>query len=143
MTPATISWLSASGVVHPLEIEVGRNFSLSETLTMACRGGKRVASWGPYEIKPELYERALARIELLRSGKVAYSGIGSRPGAMNCIEAAGDIAAAHAFRPGSSWGAAASETIVRHLRRFFKNGGEPNDAIAQSVMSNGCQEPFG
>jgi hypothetical protein len=138
VTPATISWLSVTGVVHPLHSEVGRNFSLTETLAMACQGGKRVGSWGPYEINPELYQRALARIALLKSGKVAYSGIGSRPGAMNCIEAAGDIAA-HAFRPGSSWGLTASETIVRHLRRFFKNRGQPNDAVAQFVMSNGSQ----
>jgi hypothetical protein len=138
VAPATISWLSATGVVHPLQFEVGRNFSLTETLAMACQGGKRVLSWGPYEIKPELYQRALARIELLRSGKVAYSGIGFRPGAMNCIQAAGDIAPIP-FRPGSSWGLAASETIVRHLRRFFKNGGQPNDTVAQSVMSNGCE----
>jgi hypothetical protein len=138
VAPATISWLSATGVVHPLQSESGRNFSLTETLAMACQGGKRVASWGPYEIKPELYQRALARIELLRSGKVAYSGIGTRPGAMNCIQAAGDIAHIP-FRPGSSWGIAASEAIVRHLRRFFNNGGQPNDAVAQSVMLNGCQ----
>jgi hypothetical protein len=139
VTAATISWLSVSGVVHPLRLEAGRNFSLTETLAMACQGGKQVASWGPYEIKLELYQRALARIELLSSGKVAYSGVGSRPGAMNCIQAAGDITHIP-FRPGSSWGIAASEAIVRHLRRFLRNGGQPNDTIAQSVMANGCQD---
>jgi hypothetical protein len=55
---------------------------------------------------------------------------------MNCIEAAGDIGHIP-LRPGSSWGLAASEAIVRHLRRFFKSG-QPND-IAQSVMSQGCE----
>ena len=139
VTPATISWLSATGDVHPLQVEEGRNFSLTETLAMACQGGKRVANWGPYEISADLYRRALARIELLRSGQVAFSAVGSRPGAMNCIQAAGDLGHSP-FRPGSSWGLAASEAIVRHLHRFFKNGGQPNYTIAQSVMSKGCPE---
>ena len=138
VTPATISWLPATGTVHPLQVEEGRNFSLTETLALACQSGKRVANWGPYEISADLYRRALARIELLRSGKVAFSALGFRPGTMNCIQAAGDIAHTP-FRPGSSWGLAASQAIVRHLRRFFKNGGQTNDTIAQSVMSNGCQ----
>jgi hypothetical protein len=138
VTPATISWLPATGTVHPLQVEEGRNFSLAETLAVACQNGKRVANWGPYEISADLYRRALARIELLRSGKVAFNALGFHSGAMNCIEAAGDIAHTP-FRPGSSWGLAASQAIVRHLRRFFKNGGQPNDTIAQSVMSKGCQ----
>ena len=136
VTPATISWLPASGEVHPLQVERGRNFSLIETLAIACQGGKRVANWGPYEVTADLYRRALARIELLRSGRVAFSAVGSHPHAMNCIEAAGDIGHTP-LRPGSSWGVAASEAIVRHLRRFFKSG-QPNDIIAQSVMSQGC-----
>jgi hypothetical protein len=138
VTPSTISWLPATGVVRPLQIEQGRNFSLTETLAIACEGGKRVANWGPFEIKADLYRRALARIELLRSGKVAFSAVGFPPGAMNCIEAAGDIGHTR-FHPGSSWGLGASEAIVQHLRRFFKNGGRANDTIAQSVMSKGCR----
>jgi hypothetical protein len=137
VTPATISWLPATGAVHPLQVERGRNFSLTETLAIACQGGKRVANWGPYEIKPDLYRRALARIELLRSGMVAFSAVGFHGGTMNCIEAAGDIAHTP-FRPGSSWGIAASKAIVRHLRRYFKNGGQANDIVARSVMLTEC-----
>jgi hypothetical protein len=48
--PATISWLPATGVVQPFGAEKGHNFSLDETLHLACRSGRQVTSWGPYEI---------------------------------------------------------------------------------------------
>jgi hypothetical protein len=75
---------------------------------MACRDGKRVASWGPYETNFDLYQRALARIRLLASGRVAYSGLALFPGTMNCIKAAGDITDTP-LNQGISWGFAASE----------------------------------
>jgi hypothetical protein len=128
----TISWLPSTGVVHPMEIERGRNFSLAQTLALACQTGKRVSHFGPYEIKPELYRQALKRIALLNSGSVAYSPLNG-PGRMNCIEAAGDITDAY-FDPGSSWGAAASEAIVRHLTPYLKKPGP---------ITNIANTPFG
>ena len=89
--PATISWLPSTGVVQLFGAEKGRNFSLAQTLGMACRAGSEVKSWGPYEIRPELYRRALRRIRLLISGRIAYSMMDILPSTMNCIDAAGDI----------------------------------------------------
>src|SRR3954463_13750067 len=41
--PVTISWLPATGVVRLLRVERGRNFSLAQTLAMACQTGKQIA----------------------------------------------------------------------------------------------------
>ncbi|HEY9713025.1 MAG TPA: hypothetical protein V6C72_06125, partial [Chroococcales cyanobacterium] len=73
--PATISWLPATGVVQVFGSEKGHNFTVAQTLKMACRSGRQVKSWGPYEIEPALYRRALKRIRLLNSGRVQYSMI--------------------------------------------------------------------
>lgn len=79
VNPATISWLSTTGAVSLLGAREGRNYSFSDTLAIACRDGKRVGSWGPYETNRDLYQRALARIQLLASGRVAYSLLALRP----------------------------------------------------------------
>jgi hypothetical protein len=91
VVPATISWFPTTGVVHLIGVEPGRNVSLRQTLAIACQGRKHVATWGPYEIPSALYQRVLARIRLLESGRIDYSALSLRPGSLNCIEAAGDI----------------------------------------------------
>ena len=63
-----------------------------------------------------------------------------RPGTMNCIEAAGDITNTP-FRPGLSWGFAASEAVVRHLGPFLKNGKRISATVAVSLpIWNRCGE---
>ncbi len=121
--PPTISWLPSAGAVHPFSTEKGRNFSLSQTLKMAKRAGAQVRSWGPYEIRPELYQLALSRIHLLNSGRIAYSMLGTGPSAMNCIEAAGDLTR-EPLETGMSWGFEATSEVVRHLSPYFKNHGK-------------------
>jgi hypothetical protein len=138
VAPATISWLPATGVVRPFAVKSGRNFSLAQTLVMACRAGKQVASWGPYEITFGLYRRAVARIRLLKSGRVAYSQLSLHPGTMNCIEAAGDLTETP-FRPRISWGFAGSEAVVRHLSPYLKNGGRINKSVANMPIWNKCR----
>ena len=133
--PDTISWLPADGGVSLIGTEQGRNFSLAETLAMACRDGKRVARWGPYETSFDLYQRALARIGLLASGRVSYSGLALVPGTMNCIKAAGDITDT-AFVAGIFWGLAASEAVVHHFSQFFKNGGRIDKPVARMILSD-------
>jgi hypothetical protein len=137
VAPATISWFPATGVVHLVGVERGRNLSLPQTLAIACQGRKHVASWGPYEIPPALYQRVLARIKLLESGRIDFSALSLRPGSMNCIEAAGDITNMP-FHPLMSWGHRASKAIVRRLSPFFKEGGRINRTVARMVRRNGC-----
>jgi hypothetical protein len=138
VAPATISWFPADGGVNLVGVERGRNFSLRQTLAIACQGRKQVATWGPYEIPPALYQRVLARINLLESGRINYSALSLRRGSMNCIEAAGDITN-KPFHPLMSWGHQASEAIVRHLSPFFKDGERVNRTVARMVLWNACQ----
>jgi hypothetical protein len=137
VAPATISWFPADGGVRLVGVERSRNFSLRQTLAIACQGRKHVATWGPYEIPPALYRRVLARIKLLESGRIDFSALSLRPGSMNCIEAAGDITN-KPFRPLMSWGHQASRAVVRHLSPFFKDGGRINRTVARMVLQSGC-----
>ena len=135
--PATISWLPSTGVVRLFGAERGRNFSLAQTMGMACRAGREVKSWGPYEIRPELYRRALRRIRLLNSGRIAYSMIDILPGTMNCIDAAGDITRTP-LDTGMSWGFAATIEVVRHLSPYFMNNGRVVKAVAKMPIWATC-----
>jgi len=118
VSPLTISWLPATKKVQPFGSERGHNFSLAETLQMACHAGRRVQSWGPYEITAELFERAKTRLALLQSGRVSYSMINSLPRSMNCITAAGDITSMP-LDTGILWGVAASAKVVKHLSPYI------------------------
>lgn len=136
--PATISWLPATGVVQPFGVEKGRNFSLVDTLSMACHAHRRVKSWGPYEIKPELYQSAKKRIRLLESGSIAYSMIDAQPHAMNCITAAGDITPQH-LDTGILWGVAASAAVVHHLSPYFVGDGHALRGLADLLKGKACR----
>jgi hypothetical protein len=137
VAPATISWFPADGGLRLVGVERGRNFSLPQTLAMACQSNKHVATWGPYEIPPALYQQVLARIKLLESGRIDFSALSLRPGSMNCIEAAGGITN-KPFHPVISWGHQASRAVVRHLSPFFKDGGRINPTVARMVLWSGC-----
>jgi len=115
--PSTISWLPKTGNVVPFGAEEGRNFSLDETLSLACQAGRDVKSWGPYEIKPELYRSAMRRLKLLHSHRIRYAMMGG-PNAMNCITAAGDLTPRR-LDTGILWGVAASDAVVRHLSPYI------------------------
>lgn len=137
LRPATISWLPASGVVQPLGAERGRNFSLDETLQNACHAERSVKAWGPYEVKPALYERALQRVRLLQSGRIRYSMINGAPQAMNCIKAAGDITPAP-LDTGLLWGVAAGAAVARHLSPFFVGRGHAPEQLERIAHAKTC-----
>jgi hypothetical protein len=134
--PATISWLPATGVVQLFGSEKGHNFTLAQTLQMACRSGRQLKSWGPYEIKPALFQRALRRIRRLQSGRIQYSMIDSDAGTMNCIDAAGDLTPIP-FDSGIAWGFVASDAVVQHLAPYFKQSRSVNLLLTRNV----CQPP--
>jgi hypothetical protein len=137
--PATISWLPASGFVEPFSSVRGRNFTLGQTLQMACRSGREVKSWGPYEIEPALYQRALKRVRLLNSGRVLYSMIDG-PGTMNCIDAAGNFTPTP-LDTGIAWGFVASNAVVQHLSHYFIGGGTKVTALAKMLVPRACSRP--
>jgi hypothetical protein len=118
----TISWLPRDLEIRTLALlpECGHNFELHETLRYALANGERVSLWGPYQVEPELYARALNQIALLESGEVLYKAndMGHRSDRVsNCIHAVSTVVDGPRLRvlsPG--WGETASYVV---LRRFL------------------------
>jgi hypothetical protein len=118
----TISWLPVDGDVVLLRAlpECGRNWGLYETLKLVTGEGERVSMWGPYQVCPELYDRAVAQATYLNSGAVRYkaidTGYPSRRVA-NCIHAVDDLSCETArLRLGeAAWGEPASYYLTLTL----------------------------
>jgi len=90
----TISWLPRDFLTNPhlcvfdgpgarlfpkqnkCPISPGRNFTLAETIKLAVDAKNAVAMWGPYEIRKEAFNRAVARKRLLDQGKIKYRVVG-------------------------------------------------------------------
>jgi hypothetical protein len=116
-SPATISWLPATGIVRDRGPERGKNFSLGATLRLARRHRRTVRAFGPYEIEPKIYQRAHGRIRQLNSGKLAYTMINGPPNAVNCILAVSAVGGP--LSTGWSWGFAASRQVAQHLSSAY------------------------
>jgi len=121
----TISWLPRSLDIRVLRRfgEPGANFGLKETLEVAAGVGARIYEWGPFEIKPELYKRALRQIDTLNSGRILYKAVDANwrgNGASNCIHAVADVDTDRGFlKVGREYGAAASAMVAEHLSPWF------------------------
>jgi hypothetical protein len=118
----TISWLPCNGVVRTLALlpECGHNFELHATIRHVQSTGQRVSLWGPYQIEPDLYARALRRIAQLQSGAILYKAndAGYRSDRVtNCIHAVSTIVEGPRLRVASpGWGDVASYAVLRRLR---------------------------
>jgi hypothetical protein len=119
----TISWLPTRLVVELmcLSPEAGTNFDLPTSLQIAYTQGATVTMFGPFQIKAELYDRALEHIDRLESGKIRYKAIdtGFRTAvASNCIHAVSDLTVnrpcLRVASPG--WGVFASHLVALRLR---------------------------
>jgi hypothetical protein len=123
----TISWYPASLEVRVarLQTERGVNLSLTDTLRLAGTLGARVSHWGPFQIRRELYDRAVAQVARLQSGCVQYKVLDAdvRPSwATNCIHAISDLDTAGGLLvTGTARGDQASHLVVQHLRRWMVN----------------------
>jgi hypothetical protein len=120
----TISWLPATLTVRPLRLrpETGKNLDLPETLKLAVSQDADVTAWGPYRIRKELYDRAVAQIDRLKGGQIAYKAIdGIRwPGmATNCFHAISDVLDGPLLDTGTAYGNPASEMVRDHLSRWI------------------------
>jgi hypothetical protein len=92
----TISWLAAKKQVCLFRLfpEPGFNFSLESTLQWAFSVQARISMWGPYQIKAELYDKALMQKARLESGAIQYKvvDVGYRHhSASSCIHGVCDI----------------------------------------------------
>jgi hypothetical protein len=130
----TLSWLPRSLDVEAWRLlpEPGRNLDLHSTLSLAIRWGDRISLWGPYQIRPELYARALRQKNRLESGAVSYKAVNPAfdgDAVCNCVDAiiavSGEEPPPRVMRQG--WGDVASCYVVRHLVPWIVPSGANND----------------
>jgi len=125
----TISWMPATGDimwVRPLP-ECGRNWTFDETMQQVQSGNEQVAMWGPYQIQPELFYRAVAQFIHLENDRVFYKALDIGYPAervSNCFQAVGDLTGdtARTLRNAmTGWGERASYFVALSLRPWFIN----------------------
>jgi hypothetical protein len=92
----TISWLAANKKVCLFRLwpEPGANFDLVTSLEWALSVQSRISMWGPFEIKPAFYAKALVQKARLESGAIQYKVFdpGYRPHiACSCIHGLCDV----------------------------------------------------
>jgi hypothetical protein len=73
----TISWLPRSLEVQTWRLlpTPGVNLDLYSTLDVVGRHHEHVTMWGPFTLKPDLYERAIEVERTLQSGEIEYRAI--------------------------------------------------------------------
>lgn len=135
----TISWMPATLRIMPLRPrpEVGRNLSLQESLQVAQGQNALISAWGPYRIKKELYDRAIAQVNRLNRGEILYKALDASVRPMigsNCFHAVSDIADGPLLDTGMAYGDAASEMVRDHLSRWII----PSESLDRSLL-----EPLG
>jgi hypothetical protein len=139
----TISWLPRSRRIEfaRTQSEPGMNLDLQQTLRFARDLSARVYEWGPYRIRPGLYQRSLRQIERLRRGRIRYKALDGawRPdAASNCIHAVSDIDAGGGYLTvDGAYGAAASARVVEHLSRWMVQPGREHPAIQDKLGLSG------
>jgi hypothetical protein len=139
----TISWLPRSKHIEVArtQSEPGMNLDLHQTLDFARGLSARVHEWGPYRIRPELYERSLRQIERLNSGRIQYKildGAWRPDAASNCIHAVSDIDADDGYLTvAGAYGAAASARVVEHLSRWMIEPGQEHPEIDEKLELSG------
>jgi hypothetical protein len=121
----TLSWMPADMEVRAGRLlpQAGRNLDVATTVAWAARQGDRVSMWGPFRIRPELYELALRRIAELERGQVAYKAMdwGYRPDlAVDCIRAVSGIDMSRGLlMTDIAHGDRASYLVLMHLRPWI------------------------
>jgi hypothetical protein len=121
----TISWMPDDLELRRLRLrpQHGVNLDLPATLRLARSLNTAVAMWGPYEIQPELYERAVRQVARLNEGGLGYKLLDRafRPyEGSNCIHAVCDLDTANGLTStGTICGQAAAGVVVRHLARWI------------------------
>lgn len=136
----TVSWLPKS-----LDIQLGRpnpepgvNLDLHATLWFVLGSEAKVSQWGPFEIRKELYDRAVARVAELQSGSVEYKALDSGHPAKrvsNCIHALLDLTHdCPAVRIASPLpGDPASYAIARKFEPWFIDAGQVHSWLSDRL----------
>jgi hypothetical protein len=135
----TISWLPQTLVIRPLALrpEAGINLGLHESIAWARQYCASLSIWGPYEITPCLYERALARAAELESGCIRYV-IYDHPRkpnvAVDCIHAlAGAQRDDGLLTTGLRRGSEASYRVLLHFSSSIIDAGTTHDEVLTAL----------
>src|SRR6266849_8471790 len=135
----TISWIAKTKeiVVARARPEPGVNLCLEDSLRLAVALEEKTSMWGPFEIKKELYDRALKQIDRLESNKVEYKAIDRRfrpESAINCIHAVSDLDADDGLLDvGTASGDEASRAVAGHLRRWMIKPEKTHDWVGTRI----------
>lgn len=140
-----ISWLPRTQdvVVLTPRSEPGHNYDLESSICLAQSLDARISLWGPYEIRGDLYEMAVAQRDRLESGSVRYKALDMGYPAdrvTNCIRAVGQVV------PGGpklcvgapSWGDAASFFLTLAFRPYILDERQTHDEILHSLSLPPC-----
>ena len=116
-----------------LDAEPGRNLNLEETLAYARDRAANVTAWGPFLIRPDVYQKSLEVWALVSSGAVRYRAIDSICNVFisDCIHAvsAVDPKFGREHYPLIRTGKSASRYIARQIvKRIDPNRVEPDEA---------------
>jgi hypothetical protein len=121
----TISWLPADLDVRLLRRpQTGVNLDLKKSLDLSMSLGTRISMWGPYQIRKELYDRAVRQETTLKQGKLLYKaldgGVRADGEGLNCFHAVADIDKDNGpLETGTAHGDEATQMVAQHLRRWI------------------------
>ena len=138
----TISWRAGSGYVSLVRpTERGENHGLQQTLDDASDRDLKISQWGPFQIQPELYYRALRQITRLRCGVIGWKAIDRQTRlegtASNCIHVISDLDTEFGFiQTGTARGNAATRLIAKHLERWMINPREVHHFVSDLLPLN-------
>ena len=144
----TISWMPSTMTLQPIRREPvpGVNISLSDSLEWAKSAGSRVTVWGPYLVKKELYDMAVAQEERLNTipfGHILLDPRHRGKTASNCIHAVSDLDTTQpALETGTVHGNEASEMVVEHFRRYIIPSQEPVEWLIERLNLNRAEMRF-
>lgn len=133
----TISWYPRSGTIRLLATpEAGVNRSLAETLQIARKHRLQTVLWGPYEIKQDLYVRAIERVRQLEQNQLQYRVLASNAygagDAVNCIHAVSDLCGSVHFA--AAYGQNAGRQVALHCTRFLVQSFQTHDWLTRAVL---------
>jgi hypothetical protein len=135
----TMSWLPETMVVRlwALLPECGALFELHTTIHWALDTQQRISMWGPYQIEPDLYYKAMDRLAHLGSGRVRYKAIDSGYSSdrvTNCIHAVAGTVGGLRVRVGTpGWGETASFTVLQRFRPWIYNRDEVHSWVGSAL----------
>lgn len=117
----SISWLPATLKIRGLVLkgEPGINHPLRDTIDWVKGAGLCVSAWGPFPVRPELYDLFCQRVNRLEGcirGYKALDGLYSHSRVSNCVHGVSEAVIPHGKGVGSfGFGEKASADTLHHL----------------------------